>query len=118
MREALIWYLVVQVCALATWPLVSRALAPVCDRGWAAAKAVGPLVLAWLVWFVCMLSPLPFTRATLILAVLGIAGAGWLWLWRTGGLDSLVGWMADHRRLLLVWEGVFGLAFALFAVLR
>ena len=33
MRDALAWYIVVQVAGLAVWPLVSRALAPLEDRG-------------------------------------------------------------------------------------
>ena len=33
MRDAFTWYLVVQVTALAVWPAVLRALAPLEDRG-------------------------------------------------------------------------------------
>ena len=75
MRDALAWYIVVQVAGLAVWPLVSRALAPLEDRGWAASKAAGLLGVAWLVWLVCMLTPLPFTRTTLIVT-LPEAGSG------------------------------------------
>ena len=78
MRDALAWYIVVQVAGLAVWPLVSRALAPLEDRGWAVSKVVGLLGVAWLVWFVCMLSPLPFTRATLLVALLVIGASAWL----------------------------------------
>ena len=56
----------------------SRArLAPLDDRGWAASKAAGLLGIAWLVWLVCMLTPLPFTRATLAVALLLVGGAAW-----------------------------------------
>ena len=56
MRDALAWYIVVQVAGLATWPLVARALAPLADRGWAATKTAGLLGLSWLVWLACMLT--------------------------------------------------------------
>src|SRR4029079_14148896 len=68
--DALTWYVVVQAMAVAVWPLVARALAPLNDRGWGAAKTAGLLGIAWLVWLVCMLTPLPFTRATLLVATL------------------------------------------------
>ena len=46
MRDAVAWYIVVQVAGLATWPLVARALAPLADRGWAATKTAGLLGLS------------------------------------------------------------------------
>jgi YYY domain-containing protein len=118
MRDALTWYVLVQAAALAVWPAVAVALAPLSDRGWAAAKAVGVLGLAWLVWFVCMLAPVPFTRGTLAVALIVVAVAAWSWLWRSGGLPAMRDWLLVHRNLLLTWEAVFAAAFALFALLR
>src|SRR5437762_5050270 len=118
MRDALTWYLVVQVTALAVWPAVARALAPLEDRGWAAAKAAGVLAVAWIVWLVCMLTPVAFTRATLTLAVLAFGVLGWVLLWRASDIGPTLGWIKGHRRLLLAWEGVFVAAFALFGTLR
>ena len=118
MRDALTWYVVVQVAGLAAWPLVARALAPLEDRGWAASKVAGLLLIAWLVWLVCMLTPLPFTRPTLGIALIAVAGIGWGTVIRSGGLEPMLGWLRQHRRLLLTWEGLFLAAFVLFAVLR
>ncbi|HEY2592867.1 MAG TPA: DUF2298 domain-containing protein, partial [Chloroflexota bacterium] len=118
MRDAITWYLVVQVLALAAWPVVSRALAPLDDRGWAATKAFGLLVVAWLVWFVCMLTPVPFTRATLFVAVVVVGVAGWVSLRRDNALAPTLAWMRERRRLLLTWEALFAAAFILFAELR
>ena len=118
MREALTWYIAVQAAALAIWPVVSMALAPLEDRGWAAAKAAGLLALAWLVWLVCMLATVPFTRATLAIGLVVIAAAAWGWLWRSGSLQTTLGWMRQRQRLLWAWESVFLLAFVLFALLR
>ena len=80
MRDAVAWYIVVQVAGLATWPLVARALAPLADRGWAATKTAGLLGLSWLVWLACMLTPLPFTRVTL-LGVVVLVGYFVLFVW-------------------------------------
>src|SRR5579872_1141200 len=118
MRDALTWYVVVEVAAAAVWPVVGRALVPLNDRGWAAAKAAGPLAIAWLVWFVCMLTPLPFTRTTLLLALLLVGVVAWTWTWRGGALESTLGWITERRRLLLTWEAVFLATYVLFANLR
>ncbi len=145
MLDALAWYLSLQAAALAVWPLVARALAPLDDRGWSVAKVAGPLLLAWLVWLAGMLTPLPYTRATIAVALAGVAAGAWLWPRREAraGLSatwpalgsatragdgerragewrpaSLAGWLGGRARLVAVWEAVFLGAFSLFAVLR
>jgi YYY domain-containing protein len=117
-RDAITWYLVVQVVAVAAWPIASQALAPLDDRGWAAAKAFGVLLVAWMVWFVCMLARVPFTRATLVIAVLAVGITAWAWQWRGRTLESTLAWMRERRGLLLTWEALFLVAFILFAELR
>jgi YYY domain-containing protein len=117
-RDAITWYLVVQVTALAVWPLVARALAPLSDRGWAAAKSAGTLILAWLIWLLCMVTPMPFTRGTLAVILLAIATGTWYWQSRSEGYAPLLTWMRNKRGLLLTWEAVFLGAFVLFGLLR
>src|SRR5215213_6363683 len=107
MREALIWYIVVQVAGLAVWPLVARAAAPLDDRGWAISKTAGLLGTAWLVWVICMLTPVPFARASLLLALVSIGAIGWLGLRREQRLVQTGRWLRAHARLLLVWEALF-----------
>jgi YYY domain-containing protein len=116
MRDAVAWYIVVQVAGLATWPLVARALAPLADRGWAATKTAGLLGLSWLVWLVCMLTPLPFTRVTLLGAVVLVGAAAWTSELRRG--TPLLSWLRAHARAVVVWEAIFLGGFVLFAVLR
>ena len=116
MKDALAWYLVVQVAGLASWPLVARALGPLADRGYAAAKTAGLLGLSWLVWLVCMLAPLPFTRASLFVALVVLGVAAWAFEIRRG--TEVLRWSRMHVRGLLVWEAIFLGAFVLFAVLR
>jgi YYY domain-containing protein len=118
MRDALAWYVIVQVAGLAVWPLVARALSALDDRGWATSKVAGLLGTAWLVWLVCMLTPLPFTRSTLVVALLAVGAASWFALVRSGGLEPMLTWLRQRRWLLLVSEGVFLAGFVLFAVLR
>src|ERR1700737_4185072 len=107
MRDAVLWYLVVQIAGLAVWPLVARGLAPLEDRGWAISKVAGLLGIAWLVWLACMLSPLPFTRTTLSVALLGVGAAAWLLELRSGGTQPVLSWLRLKRNLLLAFEAVF-----------
>jgi YYY domain-containing protein len=118
MREALTWYIVVQVVGLAAWPLAARGLALLDDRGWAVSKTAGLLAMAWLTWLVCMLTPVPFTRVTLLLAVVLIGILGWAPLIRGPGIDETIAWLRQRWVLLLTWELVFVAAFMLFAILR
>src|ERR671936_3201337 len=78
MREAVVWYLTVQLAGLAAWPLVERAVPGLDEHGWACSKVVGVLGVSWIVWLVCMLAPVPFSGGTLWLALLAVAGLGWL----------------------------------------
>jgi YYY domain-containing protein len=118
MGDALAWYLVVQVAAIAVWPLVARALESLDDRGWAVSKSAGLLGIAWLVWLVCMLLPVPFTRATLAVAVLAVGAVAWGFEIRTQRVADLQFWVRKRRDLVLAWEGVFLVGFVLFAELR
>src|SRR6266536_732643 len=118
MGDFLAWYVVVQVAAIAVWPLVARALTSLDDRGWAISKTAGLLGIAWLLWLVCMLLPVPFTRATLALAVLIVGAVAWWFEVRTQRVAELLEWARARRDVLLAWEGVFLVGFVLFAVLR
>src|SRR5262245_11265898 len=121
MFDALIWYLSIQAAALAIWPVVARGMWPLADRGWAAAKVAGVLVLAWLIWLICMLSGAPFTRLSMVLTLGGVAAAAWLGVERyasTGSRVDVLGWIRDSRVRVLIWEAVFLAAFVFFAVLR
>ena len=118
MREALTWYVMVQVAAIAVWPVAARALPMLEDRGWAVAKTAGLLCLAWLVWFVCMFAAVPFTQATLVIALVVIGSAAWLTLARADALEESLAWLRDKARLVMTFEALFVCAFVLFAVLR
>ncbi len=118
MGDALAWYLVVQVAAIAVWPPVARALESFDDRGWAITKTAALLGVAWLVWLVCMLLPVPFTRATLAFVVLLVGVFAWGFAAGTRRVADLLAFVRERRAMLLVWEVLFLGGFVLFAVLR
>jgi YYY domain-containing protein len=112
------WYLALQLAAAAVWPLVARACLPLPDRGWTASKTIGILAVSWLAWLVCMVTPIPFTRLTLVVALLAIAAASWLAARRCHDHQALLAWPRACWRPLLAWEAVFLAVFVGFALLR
>ncbi len=77
----------VQASALALWPLAWFIGGGLPDRGYTAAKIMGPLVLAYCVWLPSMLGLIGPLRGTLALLVLGLGALCWLrygletWRW-------------------------------------
>jgi uncharacterized membrane protein len=65
-----------------------------------------------------MLTPLPFTRTTLIVALLVIGAGAWLLELRTRGIEPVLNWLRDQQRSVLAFEIIFLGGFILFAVLR
>src|SRR3569833_3085262 len=117
MLDALSWYVVVQAASLAVWPLLLRGVSPLEDRGWGIAKTVGVLVLSRLVWLVCMLTGLPFERATLFIGLLVIAAVAWGARGTRGAIET---WqcLVDRRLTIAYTEAAFLGAFVLFGLLR
>ena len=113
---AVCWWLVVELIGLAAWPLVSRVFGRFHDGGYALSKGIGLLLVSYFVWIgsslrVVVNSPL---AAWLSLAALGSCS---FFLWRRRRHDLRDRWRR-HRRLILVEEGVFCLAFLGFVGLR
>ncbi|MHB0858444.1 MAG: DUF2298 domain-containing protein [Anaerolineae bacterium] len=110
------WWLVLELVGLAAWPLVARALGGLADKGYGLAKGIGLLLVSYGVWMAASLrvaanSP-PLAWAVLI--ALGIVSLG---LWRKRFHELAMFWW-QNRRLLLLEEGVFVLAFLAFVVVR
>jgi YYY domain-containing protein len=113
---AVVWYLAAGGLGWLAFPLLWRALPRLPDRGYGIARAVGLLTVSYLTWLSASLRVLPNTRGTVALAVLLLAAAGGLSLWRRGGefRQSLNG----ARPLLLVYEGLFLALYAFWAWVR
>jgi YYY domain-containing protein len=118
MLGLLAWYVVLQAAALAVWPLVAAACAPLSDRGWTASKFAGILGVAWLAWLLCMLSPLPFTRAVLATLVLAVGVVSWIALRSRLELTAQLAWLRQSWRGLATWEAALLALFLGFALLR
>ena len=84
--EIFTWWLVVQLMGLAALPLTRLLLGSLPDQGWAYAKTLGLLLVGYLAWLLAMLGLLPFSRVSLFIALVAVAGVGF---WMTGGVQSV-----------------------------
>ncbi len=69
----LAWLLALQAAALIAFPLAFAAFAPLSDRGWLLAKALGPLLIALVAWLLASLEIMPFGRPSIGIAAVAIA---------------------------------------------
>lgn len=122
MGDALIWWLTIELLGLLAVPLAAALLPHLPDRGYAAAKPLGLLLVGWLAYLLAMLHLLPFERLTLVGCGLALGAlSGWLLL-RDG--RALLGEFRTRLRrpaflrYLISAEVLFTLAFAVWALVR
>ncbi len=110
------WWLAVEVIGLLALPLAWLVFRSLPDRGYALAKTLGLLLMAYGAWLLASLRWLPFSRATiaLVLVVVGLTSAAVVGRWR----DELWAWLRRHWRLILLNEGLFLLCLLAFYLVR
>ncbi len=111
-----VWYLALQLMALAAFPLCWRVLGGLPDRGYAVAKTIGLLIAGWFAWLLASLHVMDFGRgavlagigATALLSIVAVAPR-----WRAFGRDLRGRW-----REILFAEVLFLAAFFVFVYFR
>lgn len=73
--ELVLWLLAVQGIALAGFPLMARIFRPLPDSGYLLGKALSLLIVAYLAWLGAALQIIPFSRLSVIAAILILAAA-------------------------------------------
>jgi YYY domain-containing protein len=108
-----VWYLALSALGWMVYPLVRFALPGLSDKGFPLSRITGMLILSYLVWLAGSFQ-IPFTRLTITLSVLFIAGISiFLAYWQKDGLRQE--WQKRRAYFLLI-EGLF-LAFFVFDLL-
>ena len=85
----LAWLLLLLLMGWIAFPLVAVAFSGLSDRGYALARLVGLLIVAWLAWLAASYRLAPFTAATLwlCLALVGLLSGLVAWRWRAPRLS-------------------------------
>ena len=113
---AIAWWVVVTLLGWMAFPLLFVALPRLRDRGYGLARVLALLLLAYLTWLAASLRVLPNTRGTILrmVGLLALMGGGVGWFRR----EELRRFVRDHRRLLLLTEGVFALLYLVWIGVR
>ncbi len=121
------WWLVIQLFALAALPLGWRLFGRLPSRGYPLAKALGLLLVSYVLWLGAIFHLLPNDVGGIAVALL-VVGAVSLWIGGDGlrrsdggtGERPLVAWLRDRStwRMILATELLFALIFAAWVVFR
>ncbi len=112
----LAWLLMVELIYLVTLPLAFFVFRPLPDRGIVLAKLLGILGVSYVAWMLASLHWLSFSRASMLVGLLVLAGLSSLVLlknWR-----EMAAFLRRHWRLLVIAEALFLAAFLSFVALR
>ncbi len=114
----LAWLVMIGVLGLTTLPLTVAVFHRLPDRGYALARPLGVLLLAWLSWILTNLTPLHYSRGTITLAfgLIALLSLGSLAL--PGQRSRLLDLWRRERRLIVSVEILFLAFFALFWLIR
>ncbi len=119
------WWLVIQIFALAALPLGWRLFGRLPGRGYPLAKALGLLLVSYVLWMGATIRLLPNTVGGIAVALLIVVALS-IWVGRDGlrrsdgetGARSLIAWLRSHWTLILVTELLFALVFVAWAAFR
>ena len=112
------WLVLLAVVGLAVLPLSLAIFQWLPDRGYILARPVGVLVLAWLSWVLTNLTPLQYTRGTILLVLALMAVGSWATLLIPGQRRRLADLWRTRKGLVVGSELLFLAFFVLFWLIR
>jgi YYY domain-containing protein len=100
----LTWLLSLELLSIAALPITVLVFHGLRDRGYLFAKPLGLLLVSYLSWMAASVTPLSYSRTTILaaLALVGIVG-GLIWSLQ----PALAEFLKNHRRLILFEELIF-----------
>jgi YYY domain-containing protein len=114
----LFWLLLIGAVGLAVLPLVLGVFQRLPDRGYVLARPVGVLLLGWLSWMLTSVTPLHYSRGTILLALGILATISYGSLLLPSQRRRLADLWRSQRRLIVVNELLFIGFFAIFWLIR
>ena len=121
MFSAVLWWLIIQILALAGLPLAYRLFDRLPDHGYGFAKPLGLLGTSYALWLLTTWGFLRNRWGGIVGCALLVGLAGWWFYRRDSGAGlalPLHDWLVQNRELVLAHEVLFVLAFFGFALFR
>ncbi len=116
MLAVLIWWLVLQVIALAALPITLKLFRFLPDRGWGFARPVGLVLTGYLFWLLVTFGVLQNSASNIVLVLFVVVGCS-AYLWAREGREMLAA-LRERKRIIVITEIVFAVALAGFALFR
>jgi YYY domain-containing protein len=117
-----IWWIIVQLLGWLALPVAYRLFRWLPDRGYAFSKALGLLMVSYLLWLGSITGFLHNSRGGLAIAILLAAGfSAWIYFRRrpaAGDEPTLRDFLREHKGMIISVELLFAAGFILWAVLR
>ena len=112
-----LWYLVITILGLLTFPFSYRLLPKLPDRGYSLSRVLGLILWGYIFWILASLGVLRNTAGGLLLALGIVFGIS---IWAARGITTLEisKWWRNNRKLIICIEGLFLVAFGLWAFVR
>ena len=112
----LVWFIAIQLIALAALPLSYVIFRPLADRGYMFAKLLGLLLVATLAWLLASYRVIDFSVWNVGLSVLAVAAVSGVLAWRKR--DEMLAYARANIRTIATVEVLFLLAFFGFLLIR
>lgn len=117
MWQFLFFYIVLSVLGWICFPMAYRYLPLLRDRGYAITRALGLILWAYIFWLLASLQLIPNALGGFLFAFLVLFWIN-LWILRKIGIFSLIAWVKDNGKYILIVEGIFLLAFLGWSIIR
>jgi YYY domain-containing protein len=112
-----LWYLVITIIGLLSFPISYRLLPSLPDRGYSLSRILGLIFWGYVFWMLASLGIIRNTSGGLLLA-LGVVLAVSIWTARGITKADFTQWLRKNRITIICVEGLFLIAFSLWSVVR
>ena len=122
------WWIVIQVLGLAVWPMVTRWLRWLPDRGYMLAKPIGLLFVSYGLWLLATFGVVQNTTGGIIVVIVVVAALS-MWAYARGKQQpprgapreagsTLLETLREHRQLIGAYEVLFAVALIGWVIFR
>jgi len=111
------WYLFITILGWLVFPIAFRMIPALKDRGYTISRTLGILLWGYCFWLLASLRILNNDIVGLLFALILLISTS-IWALRGGYIDHIKEWLRNQRRLVLLVEVLFFIAFAFLTIIR